>query len=124
MDAEWRRFCDSSQLTVNGQVVDVAVDDSRRHRVEIAESETEYLFSAVVARRAIVVKLPDAALQAWVRNRAVSLIGFRIDARGRLLAEAWAPKAGITAAEFQVYLRAIAMEADRFEYALTGRDVE
>jgi uncharacterized protein YcaQ len=124
MDAEWRRFCDSPQLTVDGQVVDVAVDDSRRHRVEIAESETEYLFSAVVARRAIVVKLPDAALRAWERNRAVSLIGFRIDARGRLLAEAWAPKAGITPAEFQVYLQTIAIEADRFEYALTGRDVE
>lgn len=124
MTVEWRTFCNLPELAVEGSAVDVVLGDDRRHQVTITEGADEYLFCAIVARRSIVVKLPDVALRAWVRNRAVSLVGFRVDARGRLLAEAWAPKAGITAAEFQRYLQAIAAEADRFEYVLTGRDVE
>jgi hypothetical protein len=38
--------------------------------------------------------------------------------------EAWIPKAGLTESEFQLYVRTLAIEADRFEYALTGRDSE
>jgi hypothetical protein len=41
-----------------------------------------------------------------------------------VVGEAWVPKEGLTAEEFQVYVRAVATESDRFEYALTGRDVE
>lgn len=68
--------------------------------------------------------LPDLPLKIWSRNRVVSLIGFRIDHRGRLVGEAWVPKVGITKSEFQLYLRTVAVEADRFEYTLTGRDSE
>jgi hypothetical protein len=41
-----------------------------------------------------------------------------------LIAEAWIPKAGLTAEEFQLYVRTVALESDRFEYVLTGKDVE
>ena len=51
-------------------------------------------------------------------------MGFRIDHRGRVVGEAWVPKAGLSAAEFQLYLRTAAVECDRFEYVLTGRDAE
>jgi len=54
----------------------------------------------------------------------MSLMGFRIDRRGRLVGEAWVPKAGLTGEEFQLYVRHLAVEADRFEYGLTGRDSE
>lgn len=46
------------------------------------------------------------------------------DRRGRLVGEAWVPKAGLTGHEFQLYVRHLAVEADRFEYRLTGRDFE
>ena len=44
--------------------------------------------------------------------------------RGRVVAGAWVPKAGLTQEEFQLYVRAVAVESDRFEYRLTGRDNE
>lgn len=98
--------------------------DERHHRVTVEVETEEYVLSALVARQSIVASLPDLPLQVWIRTRAVSLVGFRIDHRGRLVSEAWVPKAGITESEFQLYLRTLAVEADRFEYILTGRDAE
>ena len=60
----------------------------------------------------------------WKRNRATQLVGFRIDDRSRLVAEAWVLKIGVTPEEFQLYVRTVAKESDRFEFLLTGRDVE
>ena len=52
------------------------------------------------------------------------MIEFRVDRRGRLVGEAWVPKPGLDADEFLLYVRRVAEECDRFEYILTGRDVE
>ena len=68
--------------------------------------------------------MPDLPIQVWLRNRATALVGFRIDSRGRLVGEALVPKAGLTAEEFQIYVRAVAVQCDRLEYLLTGRDQE
>ncbi len=38
--------------------------------------------------------------------------------------EVWIPKAGLTAAAFQLYVCTVALESDWFEFKLTGRDVE
>lgn len=63
-------------------------------------------------------------LDAWQRNRAVKLVGFRVDARGRLVAEARVPKHGLTPDEFRTYVSAVATEADRLELILTGKDIQ
>jgi hypothetical protein len=71
-----------------------------------------------------VEEIPDAAVRAWVRNRSVMLVGFRVDERGRMVGESWVPKPGLTAAEFQFILRHLATESDRFEFQLSGQDHE
>ena len=86
--------------------------------------DDDYLISAFVVRQAVVSSIMELPLQAWIRNRATQLVGFRVDRQGRLRAEAWVPKAGLTAEEFQLYVRRVAAESDRFEYLLTGRDIE
>lgn len=121
---EWTKFCQSSDLIVDGSSIVITFRDERRHRVTVEEEADEYVLRAFVVRQSTVDAIPDLPLQIWVRNRAVSLVGFRIDHRRRLVGEAWVPKAGITESEFQLYLRTLAVEADRFEYTLTGRDVE
>ena len=63
-------------------------------------------------------------LRPWRYNRAAQLVNFRIDTRGRVCAEGWVPKAGLTAEEFQLVLRRVADESDRFEFMLTGKDIE
>jgi len=96
----------------------------RCQKVTIEENDETYFLSSVVARRLVVSSLTNLPIDAWLRNRATSLVGFRIDRKGRLVGESWLPKVGVTAEEFQFYVRTIATECDRFEFILTGRDVE
>jgi hypothetical protein len=92
--------------------------------VEAEDRGNELLFRSIVARAADCRKFPDAEMQAWLRNRAVSLVGFRVDERGKLVGEISAPKVGLSADELQFLVRHLATECDRFEFQLTGEDRE
>lgn len=125
MRSEWAGLCDAEDIDVDGAEATVRFQDGRSHRVKVTETAEEYRLRAVVARPATVARLGrELPVDVWQRNRAVSLVGFRHDVRGRLVCEAHVPKAGLTAVEFQFHVRTIAIESDRFEYALTGQDVE
>jgi hypothetical protein len=124
MAADWVRFCRAKDLSIDESHIDVGLGNERQHRVTVEEGDDTYLISAFVVRQAVVASLPDLPIQSWLRNRVTALVGFRIDRQGRLVAEASVPKMGLTAGEFQLYVRTVAVESDRFEYILTGRDVE
>jgi hypothetical protein len=122
---EWHKLC--------GGVSDVAPDDTgltvlfgngRQQRVEIRPGDEVIELRSVVARRAVAEQLESVALVAWERNRASSLVGFRVDDRGRLIGECWVPIHGLTRAEFLLYVRSVAAACDLFEFQLTGRDRE
>jgi hypothetical protein len=102
----------------------VRLGRGRQHRVDVESKSDAVELRAVVARRAVVDEQKNPALAAWNRNRACSLVGFRLDERGRLVGESWVPGAGLTADEFLVYVRGIAAACDLFEFQLTGKDRE
>lgn len=122
MIAEWHVLCKAKGFTVDGEAVDVHLADQRKHRVYVSNRGEEYLLLGVIARRAVVEQLDDPIFVTWKRNRNSELVGFRIDDRGRLIGEAWVPKAGLTADEFQLYLRTLAVDCDRLESILSGKD--
>ncbi len=124
MAAEWGRLCRAKDLEVEEHYIDVRCSGERRQRIAVEDHGEAYVISAFVVRQAVVASLPDLPIQAWLRNRALMLVGFRIDRQNRLVGEAWIPKVGLVAEEFQLYVRTLATECDRFEYALTGKDVE
>lgn len=124
MAGDWAALCAAPDFGREGSDVVVSFGDGRSQRVSVAEDGDVYVLSSFVVRRETVANTPDLALQVWKRNRAVALVGFRIDQRERLLGEAWVPKVGLTAEEFQLYVRTVAAECDRLEYLLTGRDKE
>ena len=121
---EWSRLCRAADLRPNGKYVDVEFLSGRRHRVSVTDESDLLRLTGIVVRRAVVAAYPDLPIVAWTRNRATALVGFRIDESGRLIGEASVPKVGLTAAELQALVRTVAAECDRFEYLLTGRDVE
>lgn len=122
---DWRRLCASARdLSIDGSAIVVALGRSRQHRVEVAFQEDAIELRAIVARRAAIEGRETLELAAWKRNRAASLVGFRLDERGRMLGEAWVPTAGLTPAEFQLYVRTLAAACDLFEFQLTGADRE
>lgn len=120
MAASWTRLCRGRKFKLDGESIVVSLGNGRGHRVEAEDIEGGIRLSAVVARK----PQDGIALQAWRRNRAALLVGFRIDDVGKLIAEAIVPAAGITPDEFDAWVSTVAAEADRFEAALTGQDTE
>lgn len=96
---------------------------SRRHVVRVEASDDGLRLEATVATRRTVDGMDDADLWTWRRNRATTLVGFRVDARRRLVAETVLPH-DLSSEEFAVCLHALAVEADRMELVLTGEDVQ
>ncbi len=123
MAGDWVKLCQADDLVIDGSHVHVVLGDNHRQRVTVKDEGDAYALNAVVARPSVVSAVPDVVVKAWLRNRGTHLLGFRVDERGRLVGEAWVPKAGLGASEFQCYIRTVAIECDRFEYTLTGRDV-
>lgn len=122
MARNWRELC-AKISTVNGNEVTVPLSRNRRHVVTVEEQTDAFRLSAIVARPAAIAKIKDLAFRTWQRNRVTELVGFRMDKRGRLIGVSWVPKAGLSTAEFQLYLHTIAAECDRYEYELTGEDM-
>lgn len=126
MATDWRSLCTGSRLEFEGDDVTVVFDGGRKHRVRVTETPDTYQLHAIVARAAALWEQRERPLpvRIWEHNRAAQLVSFRIDTRGRVCAEGWVAKAGLTAEEFQLVLRRVAAESDRLEFILTGKDVE
>ena len=124
MAHDWRLLCAGPRIELDGDDVIVGLENGRKHRVRIRETDVLFEMHTVVARAAAVRDIPDLPLRIWRHNRVSQLVGFRRDTRGRVCAEGWVAKAGLTAEEFQLVLHRVAVESDRFEFILTGRDTE
>jgi len=122
---DWREYCEQeSGLSIEGNSVTVVFPDERRHSVRVEDREESFELTSIVVKAATFQDIGDGQLRAWRRNRVSQLVGFRVDERGRLVGEAWVPKAGLRREEFLLYVRKVAAQCDEFEYQLTGRDVE
>lgn len=120
MAANWEKLYRGARGKINAPYIDVALGNERAHRVEVEEMEGGFQITGIVVRR----DGANHAINAWLRNRAASLVGFRIDLKQRLIGTAFVPSAGVTPAEFQSSVFAVAAECDRFEAILTGKDQE
>jgi len=124
MKVNWRAFCQGQRFSIDGKTVTVNFDNGRHHRVCVEETDETIELHALVAKGAAVKTVADLPLRIWRHNRASQLVGFRQDSRGAVWARGWVAKAGVTKEEFLAVLRRVAAESDRFEFLLTGSDVE
>ncbi|MBA2539979.1 MAG: hypothetical protein H0V17_10120 [Deltaproteobacteria bacterium] len=124
MAAEWRRLVRGKEFEVEGDEVIVDVGLERSHRVRVTAEIDGLHLEAIVARSAVIIAAPELGRLAWERNRGGSIVGFRLDRKGRLIGEAWVPSIGLERGELELILNHVAAECDRFEHLLTGKDVE
>lgn len=120
MVANWEKLYRGARGKVDAPHIDVALGNERAHRVQVDEVEGGLQVTGVVIRRGGA----SHAINAWLRNRSASIVGFRIDLKERLVGTAFVPFAGLTPGEFQSSVFAVAAECDRFEAILTGKDQE
>ncbi len=118
---EWQAWCKAEDLAVDGDVVEVTVGRSRKHRITVEDCGDALRLTGVVvgSRRS---DQDGLEVEVWQRNRRLMLVGMRFDKQDRLIGESWAPKAGLVQDEFLLYLRTLARECDRYEFQLTGQD--
>jgi len=111
-------------MRVEGDHVEVAFADGRRHRVRLEiQGDTLFLSAIVVgAAKATNTNVDEADLWRW--NRGSRLSSFRFDSKGRIVGEALMPLVGLTQEAVRFRVRIVAEECDHFERALTGGDVE
>ncbi len=64
------------------------------------------------------------AYRAWRLNGSKPLVTFAFDDKDRLIGLIEVPAATLDHEELDLYIETLARECDRFEYALTGADVE
>jgi mitochondrial fission protein ELM1 len=122
---DWWHFCRGEQgISVDADGFEVVTTGERHQRIAVRETADTFELTGVVARPSAIAGIPDVALRTWRRNRATQLVGFRLDQKGRLVGEAWVPKAALTRDDFLLYAKRVADECDLFEYHLTGKDRE
>ena len=124
MVASWRTLCKAPGFSVADTEIEVHLHDVRTHRVAVEEKDDCYVLTAVVLRRAARERAGVPAVRLWEMNRSLNLVGLRVDSKGRLMGEAWIPKLGVSPQEFQLVTKNLAVECDRYEFMLTGKDVE
>ncbi len=124
MATEWRRFCKPRDLAVDGGEITVQLAEGRHHVISVEETDDGLRLLGIVTKQARTSEIENLLPIIWEKNRALQLVGFRVDRRGRLVGEVLVPRAGIDADEFQLCVRTLAAECDRMEYLLTGKDVE
>jgi hypothetical protein len=122
VNADWNVFCRTKGFVVDGEAINVQLADARSHRIYVSNHKDEYLIFGLIARPSLVRKLDDPMFVTWMRNRNSELVSFRINHKECLIGEAWVPKAGLTSEEFQLYVRTVAVDCDRLESILTGKD--
>jgi hypothetical protein len=121
---DWKKLCRMEGIAVLGEAVRIDLADGRSHHITVRDEGDSLELSAIVASARALSGVEDAALATWRRNRTAQIVGFRIDARGRMVGEAWVPRQGLTFEELALHLRSVAAECDRLEYLLTGEDNE
>lgn len=123
MTSDWRDFCPEPEFAKSKNTVSVALAAGRSQKITVREDDESYLLTSLVAGKAAVASKDDLTLFLWRVNRAASLVHFRVDDSGRVIGESWMPRCGLEGDEFRIHLRCLAMECDRLELGLTGKDV-
>jgi hypothetical protein len=129
LSVDWKNLARSLGYTVSqGDTITVQLDGGSSQTLfcEPRIDENVLRIWSVIARQRTVAEVAgdESPLRyAWERNRLSDLVGFTLDARGRLIGETWISYEGLTADELGFSLAELARVCDWHEFRLAGEDV-
>lgn len=102
----------------------VRLPGGRSQRIRIEEQDGRLVLSSAVAPPSALAHLSDREIAEilWRRNRETDVVAFSLDPRSRLVGRIEQPSASAGEDEIAFYLARLALECDRLEFLLTGRD--
>ena len=110
-----------------GDRIRVSFEDKGRYQdISIHRSDHLYVFTSVVLGSRAVTRRPkrwrELAKLAWEKNAEHQLVTFAFDKKDRLIGKIEHQVDYLDPEELELYVNTLALECDRFEYALTGED--
>ena len=110
----------------NGRELQIALSRTGRGQlVRLSRRRDHYVFTSIIAKvSAVNESRRDLAFRIWRRNALKTVVTFAIDDRDRVIGLIDQPIESIHAKELKFYLETLARECDRFEYIMTGQDVQ
>lgn len=126
MSGEWRDYARAAGHRVQGSGIQVILEANRAQVIMVDESSAPNairLWSVILGPSATADLEGGQPLEyAWERNRLSDLLGFTVDARGRLIGESWFPLDGLTADVLRIHVAELARVCDWHEFRLSGVD--
>lgn len=122
MAYEWRKLCRGKDISIEDDDIVIEFRNGRKHRVTVEDDGESYRFTSFVTRKRLDNMEDELAIRLWKINRMKQRVGFRLDKHARVVGESWVPKAGLQSLEFMNSVRHVAVECDRLEFLLTGKD--
>lgn len=126
--SQWTKWCRRKGWPVIGDKVRIRLAGPRdggaprSHSVEVCSVPGGFELKSLASCARDTDGRSDIALELWIWNRSLDLVGVRRDDRGDVVAQAWIPCPGMDADEFTFVALHLAREADRLEFLLTAND--
>lgn len=104
----------------------ITFQNERRQRIEISHKQDHHIMSSVILNRKQVEVLGRTQVLArlWQRNRSTNVVNFSLDQSGQLIGQIEQCTDTTNVEELAFYIDLLARECDRFEYVLTGKDLQ
>ncbi len=102
-------------------------EDGRKQRIRLKRDKDIYVFYSMIHKGSLIKGKRlrrEIAYRAWRKNDMKDLVTFAFDDRGNLIGVIEQPVLTLDHEELKLYIETLARECDRFEYILTGDDVE
>ena len=102
-------------------------DDGRKQRIRFKKDKDMYVFYSMIHKSSLIKGKRlrrEIAYRAWRKNDMKDLVTFAFDDKDNLIGVIEQPALTLDHEELKLYIETLARECDRFEYILTGADVE
>ncbi len=114
--------------TRNGRSVVVELcEDGRKQRIRLRREKNMYIFYSMIYKGSLIRgarQRREIAYRVWRKNDMKDLVTFAFDDKNNLIGVIEQPALTLDHEELKLYIETLARECDRFEYILTGDDIE
>ena len=124
------RFCEgeNEQWSIDGlQLIGPVGTNGRKQRLRLGRLADVYTIETTILDSEIVTKTNkswrDYARLAWKLNSERDIVNFTFDEEHRMIGAIEHPCEFLDFEEFVIYAKRLAVESDRVEYLLTGKDL-
>ena len=120
---DWKQYCSNKQAyNIKGDVVTVELSKNRKHDIRVIELQHGYKLRGRVLEHKNCLPDIDIFKKIGEGNRNIYFAAFHFDNDRNVVGESWIPEESMSSENFLMQMKKLALECDRMEFVLTGKD--